>query len=147
MDPDFSSNLEEIHGVIAEAEVFIVLFDRLDRRLLVDTRVAEGDPPMIRVVPHGLSRAERYRYLQSERPRMELPEQITVFSGPRQPRTMRDLGIWQRIEDRLVGLGGPELAAECEQAFNELLAAEHAELAAAILGGEGFETLWSRSSS
>ncbi len=144
MDADYGVDLNEIRRVIDEADVFIVRFEHFDRRLLVDARSAGGDPPMIRIVPRVSSAAERYRNLQQLRPNMPLPEQITVFSWPRQPRTMRDAGIWERIESRLVGLGGSALASECEIAFDALVAAERAEIAAAILGGEGFETLWAR---
>lgn len=144
MDADYGVDLDEIRRVVDEAEVFIVRFDHFDRRLLVDARSADGDPPLIRIVSRVSSAAERYRNLQELRPNMPLPEQITVFSWPRQPRTMRDAGIWERIESRLVSLGGPDLERECEVAFNELVAAERAEIASAILGGEGFETLWER---
>ena len=144
MDPDYELDLDEIRRVIDDAEVFIVRFQRFERRLLVDTRVAEGDPPMIRIVPRVSSAAERYRHLQKLRPEMKLPEQIMVFSWPRQAQTLRDAGIWEQIEARLVELGGAGLQRECDEAFHELVSAERAEIAAAILGGEGFETLWER---
>lgn len=145
MDADFGLDLDEIRRVIGEAEVCIVRFERiLDRRLLIDARVADDDPPMIRVVPRVSSPAERYRHLQGLRPRMQLPEQITVFTWPRQARAIRELGIWQLIEDRFVRLGGPKMAELCDGAFDELLAAERTEIVAAIRGGEGFETLWER---
>lgn len=147
MDADYGVDLDEIRRVVDEADVFIVRFEHFDRRLLVDARSADGDPPMIRIVPRVSSAAERYRNLQELRPKMSLPEQITVFSWPRQPRTMRDAGIWERIESRLVSLGGPDLSRECDVAFNELVAAERAEIASAIRGGEGFETLWERNPS
>ena len=57
---------------------------------------------------------------------------------------MRETGVWQRITDRLVSLGGPTLAEDCDRVFRQVAARERAELAAAILGGEGFETVWER---
>lgn len=147
MDADYGVDLDEIRRVVDEAEVFIVRFEHVDRRLLVDARSAEGDPPMIRIVRAVSSAAERYRELQQLRPKMSLPEQITVFSWPKQSKALRESGIWERIESRLVGLGGPDLGRECEVAFDELVAAERAEIVAAIRGGEGFETLWERNPS
>ena len=144
MNPDFGIDMEEIRRVVDDAEVFIVRFARVERRLLVDARVGEGDLPMISIVPRVSSAAERYRSLQKLRPRMQLPERITVFTWPRQAQAMRDLGLWQRMEERLVSLGGPDLTRACNDAFNELVAAERADASAAILGGEGFETLWER---
>lgn len=144
MNEEFGIDLEEIGRVIDEAEVFIVRFTKIDRRLLVDMRAAEGDPPLIRIVPRVSSAQERYRYLREARPAMDLPDQITVFSWPRDIQTMRAVGLWGRIEDRLVRSGGAALAASCAEAFNDVLAGERAEIVAAILGGEGFETLWER---
>jgi hypothetical protein len=57
---------------------------------------------------------------------------------------MREHGVWQRISDRLVRTGGPGLAGDCDRVFMEISARERAEIAAAILGGEGFETIWER---
>ena len=144
MDSDFRIDMDEIRRVVDDAEVFIVRFDRVERRLLVDNRTAEGDPPMIRIVPRVSSAEERYRSLQKLRPNMQLPEQITVFSWPRPAQAMRDAGIWSRIETRLIALGGDDLTTQSEQAFRQLVAAERLEVAAAITGGEGFHTLWER---
>ena len=147
MDPDYGLDMDEIRRVVDDADVFIVRFARIERRLLVDARTGDGDPPLIRVVPRVSSAAERYRYLQQMRPGLALPDQITVFTWPRPAQAMRDLGVWQRIEDRLVNLGGEELARSCEEVLHELVTAERAEVAAAILGGEGFETIWERAPS
>ena len=86
-------------------------------------------------MPRVSSAAERYRYLRELRPDIQLPEQITVFTWPRQAEAMRELGIWQRIEDRLVRLGGADLARACEEALNALVVAERAEVVAVIRGG------------
>ena len=80
MEQNFGIDIDEIRRVVDEAEVFIVRFPRIERRLLVDARAADDDPPMIRIVPRVSSAAER------------------------------------------------------------------AEVAAAIRGGEGFETVWERAS-
>ena len=144
MDQDFGIDLEEIGRVIDTAEVFIIRLAKIDSRLLIDMRAADGDPPRIAVVPPVSSAAERYRYLQQLRPGLPLPDHITVFSWPRQIEVMRDVGVWQRIEDRLVSAGGPELHAACEAVLNEVMAKERAEVLAAIRGGEGFETIWQR---
>ena len=144
MNSDFDIDIDGIRRVIDDAEVFIVRFPRIERRLLVDARAADGDPPQIRIVPRVSSAAERYRYLRELRPDMQLPEQITVFTWPRQAEAMRELGIWQLIEDRLVRLGGADLARACDEALNALAVAERAEVVAVIRGGEGFETLWER---
>lgn len=144
MDPDFGVDLDEIGRVIDDAEVFIVRFGKIEWRLMVDARAEPGDPPRIEVVPPVTSASERYRYLQQSRPGLPLPDHITVFTWPRPIELMRETGVWQRIRDRMVALGGQPLAERCDRVFLEVEARERAELAAAILGGEGFETIWER---
>ena len=78
---------------------------------------------------------------------MPLPEQITVVGWPRYIQVMKDVGLWRRIEERLVREAGPEAVREAEQAFDTVRHAERAEVAAAIAGGEGYESLWERSAS
>ena len=144
MASEYGIDLDEIGRVIDTADVFVVRFGKIENRLLVDARSEPGDPPRIEVVPPVTSATERYRYLQETRPGLPLPDHITVFSWPLQIEAMRELGVWQRIADRLIALGGPLLEAACIAAFRDIAMRERAEMAAAILGGEGFETLWER---
>ena len=133
--------------VFDEADVVVVRFHVIAQRLLIDARSAPDDPPLIRLVPPVSSAEERYRYLQRERPRQPLPEHITVVGWPRYVQVMKDVGLWQRIQDRLVAAGGAEMARRCEEAFAAVRTAERAEVAAAIAGGEGYESLWERTPS
>src|SRR5438046_711160 len=134
-DSDFGIDLEEMSRVFDEADVVIVRFHVIAQRLLVDMRAAPGDPPMIRLVPPVNNAEERYRYLQQERPRMSLPEHITVVGWPRYVQVMQDTGLWQHIIDRMVREGGPEMLQQVDEAFREVRAAERAEVASAIRGG------------
>lgn len=146
-DSDFGVDIEEMGHVFDEADVVVVRFHVIAQRLLLDMRVAPGDPPLIRLVPPVSSAEERYRYLQAERPRMSLPEHITVVAWPRYVQVMRDTGLWQRIVDRLVREAGDGMIADAEEAYRDIRAAERAEVAAAIRGGEGYEALWERTPS
>lgn len=146
-DSDFGVDIEEMGRVFDEADVVVVRFHVIAQRLLLDMRVAPGDPPLIRLVPPVNSAEERYRYLQAERPRMSLPDHITVVAWPRYVQVMRDTGLWQRLVDRLVREAGDAMAADAEEAYRDIRAAERAEVAAAIRGGEGYEALWERAPS
>ncbi|MBM4416176.1 MAG: hypothetical protein FJ035_08045 [Chloroflexi bacterium] len=147
MDPDYGIDLDETGRVFDQAEVVVVRFHLIPQRLLIDARSAPGDPPMVRLVPPVTSAEERYRYLQRERPGLPLPEYITVVGWPRYVQVLKETGLWERIEQRLVRAGGPELARQCGAVFGEVRAAERLEVAAAIRGGEGYESLWERSAS
>jgi hypothetical protein len=146
-DSDFGVDIEEMGHVFDEADVIVVRFHVIAQRLLLDMRAAPGDPPLARLVPPVTSAEERYRYLQAERPKMPLPDHITVVGWPRYVQVMHDTGLWQRIVDRLVREGGEEMIAHAEEAYRDIRAAERAEVAAAIRGGEGYEALWERSPS
>ena len=146
-DSDFGVDIEEMGRVFDEADVVVVRFHVIAQRLLLDMRAEPGDPPLVRLVPPVSSAEERYRYLQAERPRMPLPEHITVVGWPRYVQVMRDTGLWQRMVDRLIREGGEVMLAHADEAYREVRAAERAEVAAAIRGGEGYEALWERSTS
>jgi hypothetical protein len=147
MDADYGIDLQAIIRVVEEADVFIVRFGLIDQRLLVDARPDDHGLPYIKVVPPASSAEERYRYLQRERPGLPLPEQITVFHWPRGAQMMKDVGLWAHIEQRLVGVGGEPAGVQVEAAFADAQRLERADLYAAIRGGEGYETIWSRGGS
>jgi hypothetical protein len=112
--------------------------------LLIDARTSDDGPPVIRLVMPVTSAEERYRYLQRLRPNATLPDHIAVLSWPRYIEVMRDAGLWERIVRRLVALGGEPLERRCAEVYSEIRAAERAEVVAAILGSEGYESLWER---
>lgn len=143
-DPDFGVDIEEMARVIDEADVVVVRFHVIAQRLLLDLRSGPGDPPLVRLVPPANSAEERYHYLQRERPGQPLPDHITVVGWPRYVQVMQDTGLWQRITARVEREGDENGARMCEDAFRAVRAAECAEVAAAIRGGEGYESLWER---
>ena len=145
MSSDYGGlDIDEMGNVIDEAGVLVIRFHVISQRLLVDARITDDEPPLIRLVAPVSSAEERYRYLQKLRPGLPLPEQITVLSWPRYVEVMRDAGLWQRLEQRLTDLGGDELASRCREVFEEVRSAERAEVVSAILGSEGYESLWER---
>ena len=143
---DYGLDLEEVFKVIDNAEVLIVRFAILDKRLLVDARSNDTEGPLIEVVTKATSIEERFKSLKQLRPRFALPDKIMSFMWHRPSmETFRSSGIWQRITDRLVLLGGDNMATQCERVFNELVREEKAEVIAAIRGSETYQSLWERS--
>ncbi len=141
---DYGLDMDEVARVIDTADVLIVRFAILDKRLLVDTRTDDHDGPHISVVDKAGSVEERFKSLKKLRPRFPLPEKIMSFMWPRHIETFRRSGLAQRITDRLVSLGGEDMAAHAEKAFDELAGREKSEVATAIRGGESYQTLWER---
>lgn len=143
MDGDFGLNLPEIIDIIDHAEVVIVRFALLDKRLLIDARSDGVEGPLIKTVPRVRSVEERFRNLREIRPRFPLPDKIMSFFWPRYVQSLETTGIWKRIEKRLLEQGYGETQEACRTAFEELLKTEEQELKAAIRG-EGYQTLWER---
>lgn len=137
-------DIEAIRQVIRNADVFVVRFGLVEHRLMVDARPDSEGRPYIKIVPPVSSPEERYRFLQRERPGLAPPEQITVFQWPRSITVMRDTGLWDVIEERLVEVAGQPAAQMAREAFREGRRLERADTAALIRGGEGYETLWER---
>ncbi len=142
---DYGLDLEEVARVIAAAEVLVVRFAILDKRLLIDARTSETEGPVIAVVPKASSVEERFKALKKLRPRLPLPEKIMSFMWPRQMETFRDSGLWDKIEGRMVSLGGEQMLEVCKAVFEELEREEKAEVVAAIRGSETYQSLWERS--
>ena len=140
---DFGIDLDDVRRVIDTADVFVVRFVVTDRRLLVDARTSEEHGPMIRVVPRAGSVEERFRSLKMMRPRFRSPERILTFNWPRHARALAEAGIWEHLERRLVALGGPDAAAQCAEAFRELVEEERLIEISAIRGSDAFHTKWS----
>ena len=141
---DYGLDMDEATRVIDSADVLVVRFAILDKRLLVDIRTADHNGPLIAVVDKAGSVEERFKSLKKLRPRFPLPEKIMSFMWPRHIGTFRLSGLAQRITDRLVSVGGEEMTAQAEKAFDELAGREKREVATAIRGGDSYQTLWER---
>ncbi|HEY7295574.1 MAG TPA: hypothetical protein VH916_11055 [Dehalococcoidia bacterium] len=144
MEPEFGLDLQEVRRVIDTAEVVIVRFRILEPRLLIDARSNGTDGPLIQLVPKAQSVEERFHHLKELRPRFPLPDKILSFEWPKHITTLRDSGVWERVEERLGSVGGGAARERARGVLNELLAAERREEVAAIRGGDGYQTLWER---
>lgn len=144
MENDFGLDLPEIMKVIDTAEVLVVRFSIVDKRLLVDSRCNQEEGPLIKLVPRVTSVEERFRYLKQVRPRFPLPERIMTFMWPRHVEVLQTSGIWQHIVDKLAALGHAGTVEECEAVYRDLLAEEKAQVLAAIRGEGGYHSLWER---
>jgi len=139
VEDDLGVDLSEVMGVVASAEVFVVMFQLFERRLLVDTRTVNGEMPMIRLVERVRSSEERFRELHRLRPRMPAPERIVAFQWPRSVRTLVESGVWGGIETRLKDLGTSE--STCLAVLSELQWEERQEEIKAVRGEEPYRTL------
>jgi hypothetical protein len=141
---EFGMDLDEVKEVIDTAEVLVIRFAILEKRLLMDARYNETEAPLLQLVPKASSVEERFRGLKQLRPHFTLPEKIMSFTWPRHVETFRAAGLWQRIIDRLAASGYPGLDEQAEAIFRELVQEEKTEVLTAIRGGESYQSLWQR---
>jgi Predicted O-methyltransferase len=102
---DYGLDMDEVVRVIENADVLVVRFAIVDKRLLIDARTTDTEGPLIAVVPKAGSVEERFKALKKLRPRFSLPEKIMSFTWPRHVDTFRSSGLADRIEFRLDGGG------------------------------------------
>ncbi|HSP55270.1 MAG TPA: hypothetical protein VLS25_06740 [Dehalococcoidia bacterium] len=141
---DYGLDIDEVTRVIDAADVLIVRFAIVDKRLLVDSRTSETEGPLIALVPKAGSVEERFKSLKKLRPRFPLPEKIMSFMWPRHIDTLQNSGVWDKIARRMVSLGGEEMTSRCDDVFQQLALEEKTEVLQAIRGGEGYQSLWER---
>jgi len=141
---EFGMDLDEVMEVIDAAEVLVIRFAILDKRLLIDARHDEVDGPLVRLVPKASSVEDRFRSLRELRSRFPLPEKIVSFTWPRQVETFRLAGLWSHIVDRLIASGHAGVKEQCEAVFRELVDEEKVEVVTAIRGGPSYQSLWER---
>lgn len=139
MEDDLGVDLSEVLSVVNSAEVFVVMFQVFERRLLVDSRTSSGEPPLIRVVDRVRSSEERFRELMRLRPRFAAPERIVAFQWIRSVRTLVECGVWEAVQKRLTSLGASE--STCMAVLSELKWEERNEELKAIKGEEPYRTL------
>ncbi len=143
---DYGVDLDEIKGVIERAEVLVVRFQAVEKRLLIDFRTSSSAGPMAKAVAPAGSVDERFRTMRLLRPTFSPPQRILSFLWPRGLASFERSGVLEAIRNRVVEIGTETDAGMIREAFGELLTEERATLSAAIRGGEGFQTLWDRSS-
>jgi hypothetical protein len=139
VNDDLGVDLSEVLNVVNTAEVFVVMFQLFERRLLVDTRTSSGEMPMIRMVDRVRSSEERFRELHRIRPRLPSPERIVAFQWHRSIRTLVESGVWAAIESRLSSLGASENTIMA--VLHELQWEERQEEIKAVRGEEPYRTL------
>jgi hypothetical protein len=141
---DLGFDLSPILNAVESADVLIVRFPYFDKRLLIDVRRSELDPPVIQLVPQASGIEGRFRSVKEARPRLPVPERILSFQWPRHADTLAASEVWQRIVARIVAAGGEASARRCDETLAQMRAEERREVMRAIRGDERFETIWQR---
>ena len=141
MDGEYRIDLDEIATTIEASEVISILFPMLRKSLVLDTRSDLEDGPMARVVPMAESVDDRLRSIKRMRPRFPRPESVTVIPWPKQVKSLKRLGLWGKILERMMITGNSEIIGKCNKCYAKLLELDAEELAA-VITGKNYYTLW-----
>ena len=141
---EFGIDLEVILNAVDTAEVLVIRFPFIDKRLLVDLRADPADPPVITLVPQASGIEERFRSVHRARPRLPLPDRIISFHWPRHAELLQATGVWDHIVRRFKETGHRGIEKRCEEAWQAMLAEERREVMTAIRGSDRYQTLWER---
>ncbi|MBE7519346.1 MAG: hypothetical protein HS107_08880 [Thermoflexaceae bacterium] len=144
MTDDFGVDLDEVYALLDRADVLVVRFHMIPKRLLADFRTRPGVAPLVQVVPPAESIEDRFKSIRRLRPEFPAPEKVMSFNWPRSMEVLLTSGVWQRLVDRVSALGGDEARDECGRAMEALLAEERLEVMGAIRGANHYRTLWER---
>lgn len=144
MTDEFGVDLDEVLKVINDADVLVVRFHLIDKRLLVDFRRNEKTGPLVKVVPRAESVEDRFRSIKRLRPEFPVPEKVMSFQWPRSMPVLLTAGVWQHLVDRVSVAGNDDTTEECGRVMEELMALERREVFGAIRGADHYQTLWER---
>ena len=146
MDFGYGSGVSGVFKFIENAEVMAVFFPKFGHSVVIDERIQESDPPLVRVVPMARSIADRLRSIKRMRPGLPRPRDIVAVPWVGYVEAMQSSGLWNKIIDRIEESGYAEALEAADKAFDELVRMERKELAQLIIGDQ-YETLWARSTS
>ena len=144
MTDEFGVDLDQVFKVIDSADLLVIRFHLIDKRLLVDFRTSASSGPLVQIVPRAESVEDRVRSIKRLRPEFPVPERIMHFQWPRSIAVLLGAGVWQRLVDRVSSLGDDETTDSCGRVMEELMALERKEVFGAIRGADHYQTLWER---
>jgi hypothetical protein len=142
MSDEFGVDLDEVFKVIDTADVLIVRFHIIEKRLLVDFRTRPGILPLIALVQKADSVEDRFRSIKKLRPDFPFPEKVMSFHWPRSMPVLLASGVWQHLSDRLGALGDDDTTEQCGKIMDQLILEERYEVFGAIRGADHYQTLW-----
>jgi hypothetical protein len=142
MSDEFGVDLDEVFKVIDAADVLIVRFHIIEKRLLVDFRTKPDVLPLITLVPKAESVEDRFRSIKKMRPEFAFPEKVMSFHWPRSMPVLLASGVWQHLSNRIGALGDDETTEQCGKVMDQLILEERREVFGAIRGAAHYQTLW-----
>ncbi len=133
-------------SAVREADVIVVGFEFWPERLLIDLRPDPDrqTPPLIEIVDPLPGVQERNIWLSARRPGVTPPDQFLFFTWPHSIGFLEESPLPRGVARRVQREQGLDVRAQIGDVLAELARIEAREALAAVHGGEGYETVWSR---
>ena len=137
---------EAIDDAVRDADVIVLGFDFTTDRLLVDLRddPRGHTPPIVEMVEPLNDSDERQIWLSARRPGLRAPEQFLFFVWPHSVAYLDASPLLSGAARRIQDEQGVDVGEALADILADLRDRERTDMFAAVRGGEGFETLWSR---
>ncbi len=135
---------DELIEVVAAAEVLVLAFPFCHERLLLDLRSDGLLGPLIEVVEPLSSPQERAVWLAERRPSLGAPEGSAFAFWPHSVAYLSTSEVLAAVARRVSREHGLDARPDLDAVLHELEVLEHDCARRAVIGGEGFETLWRR---
>ena len=137
---------EAMDEALREADVIVLGFDFTDDRLLIDLRndPRGKTPPIVEIVEPLANAEERQIWLSGRRPGLRPPDELLFFVWPNSVPALERSRLIEGAAARIQDEQQVDVRVFIKEVMVDLRSRERIDLVAAVRGGEGFETLWSR---
>lgn len=145
-DDGATLDLGSIDYVLRAAEVLFLDFEFTSDCLIVDMR---GDPeghtpPIVELIEAISNIDEQHLWLDERRPGLPPPRRMQSMTWPHSVASLAESVLLGRVVVRIRRELGADVREMVADALHDLRRREHQDTMAAVRGGEGFNTLWSR---
>jgi hypothetical protein len=137
---------EAMDEALQDADVIVLGFDFTDDRLLIDLRddPRGNTPPIVEIVEPLANAEERQIWLSGRRPGLRHPDELLFFVWPNSVTALERSPLIEGAAQRIEREQHVDVRGNLRDTMDDLRERERFDLIAAVRGGEGFETLWSR---
>ena len=138
-------NLEDVEQTILSSDVVSIFFPFLGKSLIIDSRTNETHGPIILLTNIVKTPEERIASMRQMRPSFHKIEEIILIPWVRYIKTLQSSGIWEKIVDKMHGLGHEKATTNAVQILGALEKLERDYLTA-VVTGPYWETAWEKNS-
>ena len=137
-------DFDRMARAVDDGDVIVVGFEMTSKRLVIDLRADDHSPPLLELVDPVGGAHERNAWLSERRPGVPLPEKFVFFVWPHSVEMLGQSPLFERSRARIEREQGIDVADDVRDLLDDLARRERDDLRQALLGGEGYETVWTR---